>query len=115
MAKARKKLLSISYDEPLLVTRHMLLKQAGYDVTSAAGFTEALEHQSEKFDLILIGHSVPPKDKSALIAQLSKHYRAPLLSIRRHGDEPIPEADFSVDAHDGPEALLAEVHKALAE
>ena len=37
------RILSISYDGPLLVTRQMLLQAYGYDVASAEGFAEALE------------------------------------------------------------------------
>jgi DNA-binding response OmpR family regulator len=46
------RILSISYDLPLLRTRQLMLTQEGYDVVSAEGFAEALEHCSEKFDLV---------------------------------------------------------------
>lgn len=38
-----KHILSVSYDQPLLVTRQLILEQAGYDVSSAFGFAEAME------------------------------------------------------------------------
>ena len=105
--------MSISYDEPLLVTREMMLTQAGFVVTSALGFTEALEKCNRGFDLFMIGHSIPIKDKAALVAAIRKHSRSPILSIRRHGFNPLPEADLSVDAQDGPQALLDAVMAAL--
>ena len=62
-----KSVLSISYDSSLLLTRQMLLEQAGYVVVSAHGFTEALERcRNAKYDIVLMGHSMPPKDQSAL-------------------------------------------------
>lgn len=110
-----KHILSVSYDQPLLVTRQMILEQAGYVVSSAFGFSEALEICQTKhdFDLILMGHSMPQKDKIALLAALRPKCQAPLLSILRHGDSPISQADYSVDSNDGPAALLAAVHEAL--
>jgi CheY-like chemotaxis protein len=110
-----KRILSVSYDQPLLVTRQMILEQAGFDVSSAFGFAEALEvcQTRHDFDLILMGHSMPQKDKMALIAALRPKCSAPLLSILRHGDSPIPQADYSVDSADGPAVLLDAVKAAL--
>src|SRR5207244_2557538 len=106
---------SVSYDHLLLVTRRLILEQAGFDVSSAFGFAEALEICTTRhdFDLILMGHSMPQKDKMALVAELRPKCKAPLLSILRHGDLPIPQADYSVDSNDGPVALLAAVKAAL--
>src|SRR5258706_14975278 len=89
------RVLCISYDESLLLTRKMVLEQAGYDVSAALGFAEAMEACSNDpmFDVIVMGHSLPRKDKSALIAALRPGCKAPVLSIRRHGDLPLPEAD----------------------
>jgi CheY-like chemotaxis protein len=115
MPAQMKHILSISYDEPLLVTRELMLKQTGYDVSSAFGFAEALEICSNRhdFDLVLMGHSMPQKDKAALLATLRTKCSAPLLSIRRHDENPLPDADYSVDALDGPEALLHAIKSAL--
>lgn len=111
----KKHILSISYDESLLVTRRMILEQAGYDVSSAFGFAEALEICSTRhdFDLVLMGHSMPQKDKKALFNALRPKCGAPLLSILRHGDSPIPEANYHVEADDGPSALVDAVDAAL--
>jgi DNA-binding response OmpR family regulator len=81
---AKKRILCISYDESLLTTRRMLLEQVGFDVVAAFGFAEAgticrLDHN---FDLIIMGHSIPRKDKTALIGMLKPNCNAPLLSIR---------------------------------
>lgn len=111
----KKRILSISYDDPLLQTRQMVLENAGYDVTSALGFAEALEicKVHHDFDLILMGHSMPPKDKTSLITTLRLNCPAPLVTIRRHGDDPLPGAKGSIDSLDGPDALLQVIKKAL--
>jgi DNA-binding NtrC family response regulator len=111
--KAR--ILSISYDASLLFTRQALLQLAGYDVVSAEGFADAIEHCSGHFDLIIMGHSIPQRDKRAIVAEL--HERgcdAPLLSLLRHGELEIPEATRSADPHD-PKLLLNIVKEMLAE
>lgn len=109
-----KRILSISYDESLLRTRHWILERAGYEVSSALGFDDALEvcKTRHDFDLVLMGHSMPQKDKKALFEALRPNCKAPLLSILRHGDSPIPEAEYAVEANDGPEALVETVNKA---
>src|SRR4051812_10094170 len=68
----KRRILCISYDESLLITRKLILEQAGFDVTPSIGFADAMEHceQDPTFDLIVMGHSMPRKDKTALIASL---------------------------------------------
>jgi CheY-like chemotaxis protein len=110
-----KHILSVSYDQALLTTRQLILESAGFIVSSAFGFAEALEicKTRHDFDLILMGHSMPQKDKMALLAALRPKCQAPLLSILRHGDSPISQADYSVDSADGPAVLLEAVKAAL--
>ncbi|MFL6300230.1 MAG: hypothetical protein ACJ71N_06445 [Terriglobales bacterium] len=114
---SKNRVLCIAYDAALLHTRQVILQDAGFAVTPALGFAEALElcKGDPKFDLILMGHVIPSKDKTALIGTLREHScKAPVLSIRKRGDEPLPEAEFSVDAAEGPEALVKAVQRALA-
>ncbi len=106
------RILSISYDQALLATRRLLLETAGYEVTSAIGFAEALEVSDSHFDLIIMGHSIPQKDKRAIISELRKHgCHSPVLSLLRFGERSIPEAADGVDPYD-PERMLEKV-KAL--
>ena len=111
----KKRILSISYDSALLETRQWILEQAGYDVSSALGFAEALEvcKTTGEFNLVLMGHSIPQKDKIALFEALKMSGKTPLLSILRHGDSPIPQATYAVDSNEGPDALLAAVRNVL--
>jgi len=108
-------LLSISYDRSRLGTRQLLLEQAGYKVTSAFGLPEALKwYKKRKFDLIVMGHTIPRKEKRALIGEARKSSDAPVLSIRTHGEPRLVEADYSVDSLEGDSALLTAVDHVLA-
>ena len=110
----QKSILSISYNQSLLLTREWMLKEAGYDVTSAIGLTEAMVQCSQaSYDLVIIGHSIPRPDKLVLIAEIKRNRFVPILSIDRHGEHGLPEADVWVDSIEGPEVFLSVVHKIL--
>lgn len=95
-----KNILSVSYDQALLATRKMLLEQQGYDVISALGFTEAVEQcQKSHFDLFIMGHSIPDKDKLHLIKTFKKHCPAPIVSLERFGEKQVP-CDFYASPYD---------------
>jgi DNA-binding response OmpR family regulator len=115
MNDRKPRILSISYDPSLLFTRQAMLQLAGYDVVSAEGFADAIEHSNGHFDLIIMGHSIPQKDKRAIVASLNEHgCAAPLLSLLRHGEHRIPEAARSADPQD-VELLLKTVKEMISE
>jgi len=112
----KKRILCISNDAALLATRRMLLEQSGFTVVAAFGFAEAMGHCSTdaSFDLVLMGQTLPPKDKKSLIATMREmDCKAPVLSIRLHGDEPLPEVDYTIESQAGPVALIEAVKAAL--
>jgi len=107
--------LSVSYDESLLRTREWILKGAGFTVTSALGFTEALAHcRNGAFDLAIIGHSIPKSDRMALLKQLREHNHTRVLALRRQGEEHIPGVDHFIEPSLGPDALIEAVRTVLA-
>jgi CheY-like chemotaxis protein len=108
----KKRVLSISYDKVLGLTRHALLEQEGFEVWSAYGFAEAMEACRGHFDVVIMGHSMPRTDKTALVRALRTKSDAPLVSILKPGDPAMPQADYSVDSHEGPKALLEAIRKA---
>jgi DNA-binding response OmpR family regulator len=115
MKDRKPRILSISYDSSLLFTRQAMLEMAGYEVVSAEGFADAIERCPAEFDLIILGHSIPQKDKRAIVAALHEHgCDAPLLSLLRQGENKIPEADHAVDPHH-PHDLLDAVQWILAQ
>jgi len=108
------KILSISYDEPLLTTREMILTQAGYKVTSALGFDEALKHCSARaYDLVILGHSIPRRDQQSLLEAVRKFDGVLVLGLRLHGEGPVPGVDHSIENSEGPAVLLNAVKKGL--
>src|SRR5689334_8685916 len=109
------RILNISYDASLLKTREELLKREGFEVVSMVGYAAAVEAaKSSQYDLAIIGHSIPLEEKRKLAYELKSHAeRIPILSLRRHGTTPVAEADFSLEASEGPAALIAMVKKIL--
>jgi len=109
-----KRLLSISYDESLLLTRRFLLEQAGFEVLSALGFIEAIERcdAGNQLDLIILGHSIAPKDKTRIMAHIKEHCAAPVLALLWPHQEPVPGAHTSIEAT-APDTFLEIVRKIL--
>lgn len=107
-------ILSVSYDWSLLVTRDLVLRKAGYTVTSALGFDDAIRLCTEiTFDLVIIGHSMPLGDQQALLDEVRKCSGAPVLSLFRSSDGALEGADYTLDAMEGPDALVHAVNKVL--
>ena len=94
----------------MLATRRLMLGEAGYGVVSG-GFTEAIERCEGDFDLIIIGHSIPQKDKRAIVTECRKHRCiASVVSVLCFGEKPIPEASHGIDAGNPWELLRAIGH-----
>jgi DNA-binding response OmpR family regulator len=91
------RILSISYDASLLFTRKLLLEQMGYEVISAEGFAQAWEacEEGANFDLIILGHSIPAKDKEKIIAHLKEHCDSPILALLRSNETSVKGATQS--------------------
>ena len=106
-------ILSISYDEPLLQTRALILKAAGFDVTSALGFNEASRHCQNVFDLIIVGHSIPKADRQSLLDLVRNRDHTRILLLRRPGESAVEGIEYSIEPWEGPEALVSMVKKAL--
>lgn len=108
-----RRILSVSYDVSLLATRQWLLQQRGYSVTSALGYTKAVEqcHQSH-FDLFVLGHSIPGADKLSLIKTFRENCSAPILSLERHGDDFV-QCDFHASPDD-PAKFITVIDDILA-
>ena len=104
-----KLILSVSYDEPLLESRHRFLEWAGYKVTSALGFANALAIcDGGAFDLFILGHSIPASEKGKLMKAFRAHCESPILSLW-HQHEPIVETADYLAFSDNPDDLLQSV------
>ncbi len=106
------RILSVSYDELLLQTREALLEREGYDVVSAQGFVESLERcQHGGFDLFILGHSIPHKDKQQLVESFKRNCPAPVISLLRNCEGHFDSADVHVQPD--PKELLKAVAEVL--
>ena len=63
-----------------------------------------------EYDLLIIGHSIPPSDKKAIIAKMLKHCRAPVLALLRVNESKLDGATESVHAN-RPDLLVAAVER----
>jgi len=100
------RILSISYDKALLHTRELMLSREGFEIESAVGFTAAIEACKQgQFDRVIMGHSIPPADKAAIITQLRGMCDTPILALRRPNDEPLKSAEYNLDSGD-PQTFL---------
>ncbi len=89
-----KSVLLVSWEPNLARTREMLLRSAGYSVTSAVGRAQAHSRCRSRADLLVLGHSVPMSD------------------LLRSNQQKLPEADFGVEAFE-PADVVGVVRKIL--
>lgn len=111
-----KRLLCVSYDSALLRMRAMLLQEAGYEVVAADSFSRAIasrETRGSKFDLVILGHSIPFYDRERLVAHFRQTCRAPIVALLLGHEGPIPGVARSL-ASDEPNDLLQAVRELLA-
>lgn len=109
-----KRILSISYEPALLSTRRLLLEQLGYEVISAEGFIEACEAcelNDTHFDLVILGHSISPKDKAKIITHIKRSCDAPILALLRPNEAPVAGATQSIGT--APELFMDVVRAML--
>lgn len=86
-----------------------MLCREGFEVESAVGFSAAVEACKEgEFDLVIMGHSIPPADKAAIITQLRAMCDTPILALRRPNDAPLKTAEYNHDSGD-PQSFLSYV------
>ena len=98
-------ILCVSWDSALATTRELLLKEYGYRVTSALGPEQSAEHCKTKVDLLLLGHSVPRKEKQHILDCFRKFNSSPALSLVAPGQEKLPDIDYAAEILD-PEQLM---------
>jgi DNA-binding response OmpR family regulator len=95
----------------LLQTRELMLSREGFEVESAVGFSAAVHAcENGKFDLMIVGHSIPSADQDFIIKQLKALSGAPILALRRPHDGPLPTAQYNLDPGD-PERFLGYVNE----
>jgi CheY-like chemotaxis protein len=106
--------LSVGFDLSLLRARGLVLESAGYLIESASTVKGAADRfQSGDFDLVLLCHSVPRKDRGRLTSLIrASGSRTPIVSIAGN----LGECDAFANAtlEDGPNNFLAGIRDVLA-
>ena len=105
------RVFSVAYDEVLLRTRHLLLESRGYTVVSALTLAEALARAALPADILLLGYTINPQDRPAIVAAFRKaNPSARVIALNRPFQQPAPEAEFHIDTSD-PEELLQAIDR----
>ncbi len=91
-----------------------MLERQGHVVISAMSFAEAMRLcRTGSFDLVVIGHSIPERDKRQFVAELRSVCSSPLLALLRQGESSSEDADAHLDVSEGPEVFLATISRML--
>lgn len=94
-----KKVLSVSGNDALRVTRHMMLQSRGYDVVSAANLRETRNAlKSRDFDLVILGISIEGEIKREM-ASITRKFcgNAQILELCRISPE-VADADHHLSS-----------------
>ncbi len=111
------RILSVSRNVRLLITRNDALAIAGYSVVSPRNPSEApLIVAQQQIDAVVIGDSVEPMARKQMIGEIRKLKPAmPIFFVYvapESGGEPL--ADLSIDVTNGPQALIAAMQERIA-
>jgi CheY-like chemotaxis protein len=113
-APKRARILSVTYDQSLAVTRELLFASVGLRVSSVLTVDQAIRLcETEQFDLVVIGHSIPVSDRRSLLEELRRRCATPILALQRQGEQPLAGANYSFDSTLNPALLLEKVTKIL--
>jgi len=110
----RFRILSLTYDPSLARTREMLLTGAGFEVSTFSDVDKAIQDcQSNSYDLVVVGHSIPLAERKALVNAVRSRCATPVLAMLRPGEAPVPQADYFFDSTENPARLLTTVQNIL--
>jgi CheY-like chemotaxis protein len=105
--------LAVGHDPVLLETRGQVLQAAGYTVVLELSLKKVVDRFREgDFDLVLLCHSIPAKDRELLTQLLRQHTsRTPIVSVSTN----VCDLDSFADAMVGndPGELLAGLRELL--
>ena len=107
------RILSISCDKSLLLTRQIILERSGHQVQSAQGLSQAIPFcRGDKFDLVIIGHTVPRQDKLRMIGEVRAVCTTPVLTLHLPNEGPDDGADYSL-SYESPGEFVRLVNQIL--
>jgi CheY-like chemotaxis protein len=110
-------ILSVDDEPAILVTRHKILENAGYEVLSAEDGEQALHlFASQPVDLVLLDYVMPGLDGGAVAEQMKRYRKnVPIVLVTA---SPIPEetvtcVDHRIVKGQGPVLLLKKIAQLL--
>jgi len=107
---ASPRILSLSHDASLAQTRELLFSSAGFEVFTFLDIAKALKAcQTQSFDLVVVGHSIPLGSREAFVKELRRLSSAPVIAILRPGELHLAGSDYSFDSALSPGLLLGMV------
>lgn len=113
-ATSKPKVLSVGNDGSVLRTRGMVLQNAGYSVSSAENYTQAVDQcAASNFDVAVLSASLPYDDRIALAAEVKKRWPSTHVVMCCRIHEMPAHADAVIDPLDGPGALLFAIESTL--
>ena len=114
---SRKRVLSIGKDPVVVQLRNAVMAAAGYRVSSPHSIDDIPKLlESEPFDIVVLGHTIPRKERIALIKRIrALGKKVPILSLYTSPDTMDRLADCEVNALEGPEALVRAIHECIGD
>jgi hypothetical protein len=105
-------ILQVAYYPALQEIRALMLKSAGYEVTSVLGNDNAIALDAAVIaaaNLIVVGFSASHSIRAAMVLWFKAHYpKIPVVVLQFSNWEQFPEADISTFSED-PNTWLAEI------
>lgn len=110
-----KKILSVSRDRSILLSRNDALAIAGFSVSSPKQPEEAVHILlTTDIDVIVLGHSIPKSERMMLSEQFREvKPGVPIIVLFDHRPEPNEAADAFVPVSAGPEVLIGAIHTCI--
>lgn len=110
-----KQVCQIAYDQGLLATREMLLRDAGYQVTSFLGNQEAMKGIKSDCDLFVLGHATHRAAREEMLGWLKHNFPASQVIVLYPGaasEQRLQGADHH-SVYDNPAEWLAAIDQVL--
>lgn len=104
------RILSVSFDSLGGIARNVMLAQAGYAVSPATSTTRAFELLGElRFDLVIIGDTVPTAERRLLFLEIKRKYNVPVLLMDSDEVDSLMRASAHISSSASPEQLMKTV------
>lgn len=104
-----KRVFQIAYDEMLLVSRAELLKNRGYEVSSALGNDGAkrILDKRARYRIFIVGHAAPKETREDMVRWLKANFpNTKILVVNPPSSAMLAGADYNVVLN-GPEEWLS--------